>query len=181
MCRKKIRNACSGTIVKRSNAENIDRSFIDLAFHVQIYSTEERGYFLSKILFNLCHLAMNVDKICSRVRRNGSFCFVRSSSFSLRRCSALDRTVRSLCPNSRRRRSWRAPFSVCFLDASIRRSAANTKIFPIRISTRQFVALRSANRRVLQAFPRRSSRRIGVEIRKVTLHFPLLSTNYREE
>ncbi|UJR36597.1 hypothetical protein I4U23_029317 [Adineta vaga] len=55
----------------------------------EVYSTDERAHFLSIILSNICSLALNVDKICSRpppLLRIGSN---RTVTMSQRQCASL--------------------------------------------------------------------------------------------
>lgn len=67
MCWTEIWIELLGNTTQRSNSLGCWFPSFNFFLNLQVYSNDERVHFLSAVLSNICYLAVNVDKICSRV------------------------------------------------------------------------------------------------------------------
>lgn len=152
---------------------------------LQVYSKEECARFLSQTLTNICSLALNVDKICSRVRRSFTRTSIQFLFHSLRLSYVTVRIAQWPCLNGKVLPCWRVLSSVSILDASTRRSAVNTKNIRIPISIRLFRSIRYQDRCMCLIFLKVISRWpkwwTALEIGETEMRFQLLRSYRREE
>ena len=180
-----IRVTFSWTIAEWSEHSSYQMGRVQRSIFLQVYSKEECARFLSKTLVNICSLALNVDKICSRVRRSFTRTSIQSRFRSLRPSYVTVRIAQWPCLNDKVLPCWRVLSSVSILVASIRRSAVNTRDIRIPISIRLFRSIRNHDRCIcllwLKAVSRRPKWWTALEIGETEMRFQLLRSHCRDE
>ena len=152
---------------------------------LQVYSKDECARFLSTTLANICTLALNVDKICSRVRQLFIVISIEILLRSLHLSYVTVQIAQWPCPNGKELLCWRVRSSVSIHAVSTRRSAVNMRITKTPTSIRLFRSTRDwdpwmllIRLKVISRWPKRW---IGVEVGKIEMRLPLFRSYRREE
>ena len=133
-----IRIAFSRTTIEWSEDSSHPVESIWQFIFLQVYSRDECARFLSTTLSSICSLALNVDKICSRVRQALIMMSIEILLRSPHRSYVKVRIGQWPCPNGKELLCWRVPSSVSIHAVSTRRSAVNMSTIQIPTSIRLF-------------------------------------------